>query len=63
MELVAKLEAIDCLANMDSIIEASDGIMVARGDLGAQVSFGLVGFQAVLGGGRPRQHGLYYRGV
>lgn len=37
IELIAKLEAFDCLGNMDSIIEASDGIMVARGDLGAQV--------------------------
>jgi len=37
VELIAKLEAIDCLANMDAIIEAADGIMVARGDLGAQV--------------------------
>ena len=37
MELIAKLEAYDCLGNMDAIIEASDGIMVARGDLGAQV--------------------------
>ncbi|GBF95398.1 pyruvate kinase isozyme chloroplastic [Raphidocelis subcapitata] len=37
IELIAKLEAFDCLANMDSIIEAADGIMVARGDLGAQV--------------------------
>lgn len=37
MELVAKIEAADSLPNLDSIIEAADGVMVARGDLGAQV--------------------------
>jgi hypothetical protein len=51
VELIAKLEAFDALANMDAIIEAADGIMVARGDLGAQVGGwgGLVG----RGGGAP----------
>lgn len=37
IELIAKLEAYDCLQHLDAIVEASDGIMVARGDLGAQV--------------------------
>lgn len=39
IELIAKLEAYDCLAHLDEIIMASDGIMVARGDLGAQVRY------------------------
>ena len=43
VELVAKLEAIDCLSHMDAIIAAADGIMVARGDLGAQVRGRAVG--------------------
>jgi len=36
-ELVAKIEALDCLRNLDAVIEASDAVMVARGDLGAQI--------------------------
>eukprot|EP00775_Hariotina_reticulata_P005779 gene5779-6018_t len=37
IELIAKLEAYDCLQHMDEIVQAADGIMVARGDLGAQI--------------------------
>lgn len=35
--LVAKIERIEALHNLDAIIEASDGIMVARGDLAVEV--------------------------
>lgn len=35
--LVAKIERIEAIENLDSIIEASDGIMVARGDLAVEV--------------------------
>jgi hypothetical protein len=38
IELIAKLEAYDCLQSLDAIVQAADGIMVARGDLGAQVT-------------------------
>jgi pyruvate kinase len=38
IELIAKLESYDCLQHMDEIVQAADGIMVARGDLGAQVT-------------------------
>lgn len=37
IELIAKLEAYDCLQHLDAIVQAADGIMVARGDLGAQI--------------------------
>ncbi|KAM3356431.1 pyruvate kinase isozyme A, chloroplastic [Capsicum galapagoense] len=35
--VIAKIESIDSLSNLEEIIQASDGAMVARGDLGAQI--------------------------
>lgn len=35
--VIAKIESIDSLKNLEEIILASDGVMVARGDLGAQI--------------------------
>lgn len=35
--VLAKIESIDSLKNLEEIIRASDGAMVARGDLGAQI--------------------------
>lgn len=35
--MIAKIESIDSLKNLEEIIIASDGAMVARGDLGAQI--------------------------
>ncbi|KAL5561811.1 hypothetical protein UlMin_031558 [Ulmus minor] len=35
--VIAKIESIDSLKNLEEIIWASDGAMVARGDLGAQI--------------------------
>nr|CAB3452125.1 unnamed protein product [Digitaria exilis] len=35
--VIAKIESIDSLKNLEEIIRASDGAMIARGDLGAQV--------------------------
>ena len=37
MQLISKVESNTALANIDEIIEYSDGIMVARGDLGVEV--------------------------
>ncbi|KAJ9701404.1 hypothetical protein PVL29_006658 [Vitis rotundifolia] len=35
--VMAKIESIDSLKNLEEIIQASDGAMVGRGDLGAQI--------------------------
>ena len=35
--LIAKLEKPEALENLESIVEASDGVMVARGDLGVEM--------------------------
>ena len=37
--LVAKIEKFDAIENIDEILEVSDGLMVARGDLGIEVPF------------------------
>jgi pyruvate kinase len=40
--LVAKIEKAEAIENLDEILEATDGVMVARGDLGVETSVELV---------------------
>ena len=37
VQIVAKVESTEALGNLDEIVDAADGVMVARGDLGVEI--------------------------
>lgn len=37
--IISKIESAKCVDNMEEVIEVSDGVMVARGDMGVEVPF------------------------
>jgi len=39
IDLISKIENMDGVNNIDSLIEASEGIMIARGDMGVEIPF------------------------
>ncbi|MDQ7068868.1 MAG: pyruvate kinase [Sulfurimonas sp.] len=39
VELYAKIEKFDAIENIDAILQESDGLMVARADLGIELPF------------------------
>ena len=44
MQVLAKIESADAVENLESILDAVDGAMVARGDLGAELPVQCVPF-------------------
>ena len=59
VQIVAKIEKPEGWANLDAILEESDGVMVARGDLGVEMALEKVPFIQKSIIERARKHGKF----
>lgn len=59
LKIISKIESTTGIDNLDSIIEASDGIMVARGDLGVEAPMEELPYLQKLIIKKCRQHGKF----
>lgn len=59
MKVIAKIESKTGIDNLDEILEVSDGVMVARGDLGEEVPISLLPVYQKLIIRKAREHGKF----
>lgn len=59
MKIIAKIESKTGIDNLDEILEVSDGVMVARGDLGEEVPISLLPVYQKLIIRKAREHGKF----
>ncbi|MDP2091203.1 MAG: pyruvate kinase [Candidatus Gracilibacteria bacterium] len=60
IQIISKIENQESLDNLDEIIEESDGIMIARGDLGAEVPFETLPIIQKLIGDKCKEAGKFF---
>ena len=59
MKIIAKIESKTGINNLDEILEVSDGVMVARGDLGEEIPISLLPVYQKLIIRKAREHGKF----
>ncbi|MDD2870699.1 MAG: pyruvate kinase [Candidatus Gracilibacteria bacterium] len=60
IQIISKIENQESLDNLDEIIEESDGIMIARGDLGAEVPFETLPIIQKMIGDKCKESGKFF---
>ena len=59
MKIISKIESVTGIENLDEIIDVSDGIMIARGDLGVEVPMEMLPFYQKMIIGKCREKGKF----
>ena len=59
MKIISKIESVTGIENLDEIIEVSDGIMIARGDLGVEVPMEMLPFYQKMIINKCREQGKF----